>query len=346
MKSRSIIERLFRNKNNHLETTIVPSRQVIKLGKHPIYIGRTPGRFVEFLGHQSAVELSIQDALEALDANRAAENIFPLAATPGSHWIYFALYSVCRQTPGRYPMKQYLYFLSTILNRRNTGIAVRVLNSSPTDDIQAISENYRGVLDIRRRIADSAERKRVISTHILERLDALVRSARKDDGNYRGLAKAFRYAWLHQSEVLRTNSHHVVVQEDAPGVSRIDNADLLRIYSGYWLIRALYGISLEENDDVDKAKRLDALVIRKSANLAQRYLRALFAITPGLKPKMEGVLLQLREAERTGDPPLIHEYYKKQAVGGRILNGFRLTRFWSVLGQLDVAVSRGLDENV
>ena len=44
-----------------------------------------------------------------------------------------------------------------------------------------------------------------------------------------------------------------------------------------------------------------------------------------------------KEAERTGEPPLIHEYYRRQAEGRRVLNGFRLPRFWQVLDQLNLA---------
>ena len=63
-----------------------------------------------------------------------------------------------------------------------------------------------------------------------------------------------------------------------------------------------------------------------------------------LKPQMEGVLANLRDAERTGEPPLRSEYRRKKEFNGRIRNGFRLPRFWNILNQLNGAALKGFNE--
>ena len=197
---KTIIQHFFNGKSAPVYFAIRTRKSVIPLNSSRLFIGRTPGRFIEILGHRTGEELSIQDALEKLDANRAAQRVFPLAATPGSHWIYFGLFSSCRKNPGVLPLKQYIEFLREKLGRRNAGVGIRLFSEKYTSrKVSALSERFRSVHDIRRRIDDLQLLKKYIKVGILARLDKLVRSGRYEAVNYRELAKAFRYAWLNQS---------------------------------------------------------------------------------------------------------------------------------------------------
>ena len=80
-------------------------------------------------------------------------------------------------------------------------------------------------------------------------------------------------------------------------------------------------------------------VVRKAADNASLCLRRLFKKLPELRESQAPTLELLEAARRTGEPPLIMEYYRRQSHGRRLLNGFRLTRFWSVLDQLDSDIS-------
>lgn len=334
---RSIIDRLFRGKAYPKEITIKPSNAVKILASGRIYIGRTPGRFLDIKGHSVSNALSIKDALDILGANQAATRIFPLAATPGGHWVYFALFSACTKTPGVNPLKQYISVLKNTLNRRNAGVASRLLSKRKvsTRQVRYLSERYRHVHDVRMRIPDVAERRDVIQHDVLPRLHSLIMSGRWNRQRYRSLARAFRTAWCRQSQLLRTHGNGTLVKQDAPHGLR--DMDLIRVYAGYWLIRSLYGIEIKDADD--EIRRIDnADLIRRSAKTALRYFAML---TKRTHQNYDNMIELLEDARKTGEPPLIHEYYRRQAEGGRVLSGFRLRRFWQILGQLDRAVQGG-----
>jgi hypothetical protein len=187
------------------------------------------------------------------------------------------------------------------------------------------------------RIPDDKERKEVIDKRILGCLNTLIRGKRYKKANYRHLAQAFRDAWCRQSPVLRRHNHGILVKNKAP--TGLRDTALMRVYAGYWLIRSLYGIDIRSggNDDQDgesKELKTNTRLIRKSAKTALRYLGMLERRT---QERFDNMIELCEEAERTGEPPLIHEYYRRQAEGRRVLNGFRLTRFWQVLDQLNLA---------
>lgn len=209
---RSITTYLFTGKPDVLRIKLRSREPVVSIGGGGLYVGRTPGRFAPALGHSSSKDLSIQRALELLGANDAAQRMFPLAATPGSHWIYFALFSSCKKNPGVRPLKTYINFLADGLGRRNAGVARRLLaNGYSARKLERLVERSRGVHDIRRRIKDEAERRLVISEDVIVRLDKLVRSGRRSNKNFKLLAQEFRRSWCRQSKVLREQNNHVLV---------------------------------------------------------------------------------------------------------------------------------------
>ena len=329
-------------KQNENKFQIKSTKPVVEILKNQIYIGRTPARFCEILGHKTGAELSIKEALEQLGANESARKVFPLAATPGAHWIYFALFSTCKKNPGKAVLKKYLRFLDEKLDKKTAGVGRRLISTkSSAKKLHSQIEKSRSVHDIRKRVE---KMDTVINKSIMERLNKLIQSGRCEQNNYKKLAREFRAAWCRQSETLRLGNHRVLIKNDAPKM--LNDKDLLRIYAGYWIIRALYGIEIlstdaEEADELSKVRKLNSKLIRESSRKAFYYLNRIFNQEPALSKSLENILDNLRDAERTGEPPLIHEYYRRQAEGRRILNGFRLTRFWQVLNQLDEAVRSG-----
>jgi len=345
MKNRTIIQHLLGKKNNNNWIKIKSRSHAVNVSNGKLFIGRTPGRFIEIIGRREDEELSIQDELEVLGALSSATKVFPIAASPGSHWIYYALFSVCRKDPGIRPLMHYIDFLNNKLGRSNAGVARQLIYSeSSRRRITRTIERFRSVHDIRQRISDEDARRQVISESVLRRLDRLVQSGREEKDNYRNIAIAFRRSWCLQSEVLRQSRNSVLVKEVHPIGLR--DEDLLRVYSGYWIIRALYGIEIEkeyydESDSSEKHKiiKSNAREIRKAARYANYYLRLLYRKNPDLRLKLNQIMVLLSSARKSGEAPLLHEYHSRQAEGRRILNGFRLSRFWNILKQLDLAVS-------
>jgi hypothetical protein len=324
---------LFKNQaKNKLQ--VKADRPVVEIIKNQLYVGRTPARFCDIVGHRTGQELSIKEALDQLGANEAARKVFPLATTPGAYWIYFALFSTCRQNPGKKILKK--------LGRKTAGVGRRLISSnSSIKKLRRQIERSRSVHDIRRRVEDMDT---IIDKNILDRLDKLIQSNRWEQFNYKKLARKFRDAWCRQSETLQSGNHsHLIRKENPLGVN---DGDLLRIYAGYWIIRSLYGIDIrstdaEEEEGLSKIIKWNSRIIRKSSRNSFYYLRRLFKQDPALRESLENILDYLGDAERTGEPPLIHEYYRRQAEGRRILNSFRLTRFWQVLKQLDESARSG-----
>ena len=328
-------------KPNRKYLNIKAKKPVITVLSDKLYIGRTPARFCEIIGQRSGEELSIREALDRLGANESARKVFPLAASPGAHWIHFALFSTCRQLPGREVMKRYHRFLDEKLTRSTAGVGRRLMNTEGSLKIlRRQFERARSVHDIRHRIDDI---ETFIDKSILYRLDNLIQRGRWDETNYKKLAIIFRDAWCRQSDTLRKRNHDILVKQEKPlGVNDID---LLRIYSGYWIIRALFGIELKSIDREYGDNRIEinktSSIIRNSARNSFYFLNRLYRHEPSLKNSLDDINDNLKCAERTGEPPLIHEYYKRQAEGRRILHGFRLIRFRQVLYQLNEAVRRG-----
>jgi hypothetical protein len=196
MAKNTIMDRLFHGKPNEKGVTIKAKKPVIRLASDRFFIGRTPGRFVEVKGQRSGDELSIKDSLDTLGANQAAAKIFPLAATPGSYWLYFALFSTCKQTPGIRPLKQYIKFLKEKLGRNNAGVghgllySKRNLKRAKKRGLKRVKERARNVHDIRLRIPDDKERKEVLDERILRRLDTLIRG-KWYEAKYRHIAQKF-----------------------------------------------------------------------------------------------------------------------------------------------------------
>ena len=252
MAKGTIMDRLFHGKPDAKEVTVKGKKPVIHLAAGRLFIGRTPGRFIDVKGQRSGDELSIKESLDTLGANQAAVRIFPLAATPGSYWLYFALFSTCKQTPGVGPLKQYITFLKDKLGRNNAGVGYRVLYSKRK--LKRVKERARNVHDIRLRVPDEKERKEIIDERILRRLDTLIRG-KWYKANYRHLAQAFRDAWCRQSPVLRRNNHGILVKNKAP--TGLRDTGLMRVYAAYWLIRSLYGIDITSggNDDQDGERK-------------------------------------------------------------------------------------------
>lgn len=248
MSKGTIMDRLFHGKPDAKEVTVKVKTPVIHLATDRLFIGRTPGRFIDVKGQRSGDELSIKDSLDTLGANQAAAKIFPLAATPGSYWLYFALFSTCKQTPGVRPLKQYIKVLKDKFGRNNAGVGYRLLNSKKK--LRRVKERARNVHDIRLRIPDDKERKEVIDERILRHLDTLIRG-KWYKAKYRHLAQAFRGAWCRQSPVLRRHNQGILVKNKAP--TGLRDTALIRVYAGYWLIRSLYGIDIGSggNDDQD-----------------------------------------------------------------------------------------------
>ncbi|HOX14573.1 MAG TPA: hypothetical protein PLP18_00445 [Smithellaceae bacterium] len=330
---------LFKNSNKK-KLQIKASKPVVEIVKNQLYIGRTPARICEIIGHRTGEELSIKDALDELGANESARKVFPLAATPGAHWIYFALFSTCRQNPGKNVLKKYLHFLDKKLGRKTAGVGRRlIITNSSNKKLRRQIERSRSVHDIRRRVG---EMDNIIDKKILDRVNRLIQNNKKEKVNYKKLAKNFRAAWCRQSETLQSSNHsHLIKNKNPIG---INDKDLLRIYAGYWIIRSLFGIEIrstdgEEEDGRGRIIKLNSRIIRKSSRNSFYYLNRLFKKEPALKESLGNILDYLKDAKRTGEPPLIHEYYRRQAEGRRILNSFRLTRFWQVLNQLNEAAS-------
>lgn len=131
-----------------------------------------------------------------LDVNQAATRIFPLATSPGAHWIYFGLFSTYRQVPRIKPLTRYIAFLEQRLLRRNTGVGIQVLQEKGgVRKIKLQSERAKLVHDIRLRIEDRGERRQVIDEAFLYRLNALVGSRKRQRKKFIGLAREFRKAW-------------------------------------------------------------------------------------------------------------------------------------------------------
>ena len=340
---KSIVQHLFKGKTDIRKVTISSRRPVITLVKNGLYVGRTPGRFLTIIGHRTGEALSIQEELELLGANEAARKIFPLAATPGSHWIYFGLFSTCRQAPGVAVLKKYLSFLDDKLNLTLAGVGRRLINAqSSKRKLQRQIERSWSVHNIPERIPEGDDMGDIIDLQTLGSLDNLVQSGRWDEGNYKRIAKLVRSAWCRQSPILRRNNHSQQVRTEAP--RRIRDDALLRVYAGYWVIRSLYGIDIRHGDDYEDqgiVMRRDARTIISAANNALYYLKKLFRHVPEMKEGLGDLIEHIKNAKRSGEAPLIREYYRRQAEGRRVLSGFRLTRFWDVLYQLDEAVRRG-----
>lgn len=336
-----ILNYLFKKLDNK-KLQIKSKKSVIEVVRNQLYIGRTPARFCGIIGKRTGEELSIQEALNLLGANESAIKIFPLAATPGSHWIHFALFSTCRQLPGKSVLKKYYRFLDEKLGRRTAGVARRLINNNASKrKLSSQLERSRTVHDIRHRVEDVGN---IIDENILYRLDNLIQSGRWEQSNFKKLARSFRHSWCRQSETLQRRNHSVLIKQKKP--RGVNDKDLLKVYSGYWIIRSLFGIEImsadaEEGETRGKIIKLNSRMIRKSSGNAFYYLNCLFKHEPALRDNIENIIDHLKDAERTGEPPLIREYYRRQAEGRRILNSFRLTRFWQVLDQLDEAVRRG-----
>ncbi len=333
----SIVDRLFRGMAAPQQLTIRAGNTAKPLASGRLYVGRTPGRFLDIKGHSVSNALSIKDALDILGANQAAQRIFPLAATPGGHWIYFALFSACSRTPGISPLKRYIAVLTNTLGRRNAGVASRLLNQPKVSarQVRDLSERYRRVHDVRLRIPNETERRNVIQPDVLPRLNSLIISGRWNRQRYSNLAREFRDAWCKQSPLLRANDNGILVRQAAP--RGLKDVDMIRVYAGYWLIRSLYGIEIKNIDD--EVRRIDnAALIRTSAETALYYFSML---TRHTNQNYDNMVELLEDAKKTGEPPLIYEYYRRQAEGGRVLSGFRLRRFWQILGQLDHAEKGG-----
>ena len=181
----------------------------------------------------------------------------------------------------------------------------------------------------------------IIDQNILERLDRLIQNEKWEESNFKKLASKFRYTWCRQSKTLQSENNHSLIKKENP--KGVNNDDLLRIYAGYWIIRSLYGIGNppidEEEGDSSSGIIENSKMIRHSSLNALYYLKRLFKKNPALQENMENILNDLRDAERTGEPPLIPEYNRRKAEGRKILNSFRLTRFRQVLHQLDKARS-------
>ena len=321
------------------------NKPVVELVKNQLYIGRTPAQFCEIIGHRTGEELSIKEALDQLGANESARRVFPLAATPGAHWIYFALFSTCRpnpESPSKTALKKYLQFLDEKLGRKTAGVGRRLISTNSSNKkLRRQIERSRSVHDIRHRVG---EMDNIIDKDILVRLDRLIQSNRWEESNYKKLASRFLDVWCRQSETLQSGNNHRLIKNKSP--KRVNDNDLLRIYAGYWIIRSLFGIEIrstdrEEEDGQGRIIKLNSRIIRKSAQNSFYYLNRLFKKEPALQESLENILDYLKDAKHTGEPPLIHEYYRRQAEGRRILNGFRLTRFWQVLKQLDEAARSG-----
>lgn len=318
---------------------IKASKPVVEIVKNQIYIGRTPARFCEIIGHRTGEELSTKEALDQLGANESARKVFPLSATPGAHWIYFALFSTCRQNPGQKVLKKYLNFLDEKLGRKTAGVGRRLISTKASPKkLHRQVKRSRSVHDIR----GFDEMDNIIGTNILYRLDRLIQGGKWERSNYRKLAKKFRDVWYRQSKTLQLRNNSHIIKKRAP--RNINDKDLLRIYAGYWIIRSLFGVEIhstdtEEGDGLGKIRKLNSKIIRQSARNARYYLNLLFKQEPELQESLEDVIEDLREAESKGVPPRITEYYRRLAEGRRILNSFRLTRFWRVLDQLNEAAS-------
>ena len=332
---------LFKNQTKN-KLQVKANKPVVEIVKNQLYIGRTPARFCDIVGHRTGQELSIKEALDQLGANESARKVFPLAATPGAHWIYFPLFSTCRQNPGKKVLKKYLHFLDEKLGRKTAGVGRRLISTNASiKKLNRQIERSRSVHDIRRRIA---EMDNIIDKNILDRLNKLIQSNRWEQSNYKKLARKFRDAWCRQSDTLQSGNYsHLIKNKNPLGVN---DKDLLRIYAGYWIIRSLYGIEIlstdeEEDKGLNRIIKLNSRTIRKSSRNSFYYLNRLFKKEPALRESLENILDYLRDAERTGEPPLIHEYYRRQAEGRRILNSFRLTRFRQVLKQLNQAARSG-----
>jgi len=327
---------LFKNQSKN-KFQIKASKPVVEIVKNQIYIGRTPARFCEIIGHRTGEELSTKEALDQLGANESARKVFPLSATPGAHWIYFALFSTCRQNPGPKVLKKYLNFLDEKLDRKTAGVGRRLISTKASPKkLHRQVERSRSVHDIR----GFDEMDTVFDINILERLDRLIKSGRWEESNFKELAKSFRNAWCRQSETLRSCKNRQLFKNMKP--RGITDTDLLRIYAGYWIIRSLFGVEIhstdtEEGDELGKIRKLNSKIIRQSARNARYYLNLLFKQESNLQERLEDVIDDLREAELKGVPPRIREYYRRLAEGRRILNSFRLTRFWRVLDQLNEA---------
>jgi hypothetical protein len=332
---------LFKNQTKN-KLQVKANKPVVEILKNKLYIGPTPARFCDIVGHRTGQELSIKEALDQLGANESARKVFPLAATPGAHWIYFSLFSTCRQNPSKKVLKKYLHFLDEKLGRKTAGVGRRLISTNASiKKLNRQIERSRSVHDIRRRVA---EMDNIIDKNILDRLNKLIQSNRWEQSNYKNLARIFRDAWCRQSETLQLGNHsHLIKNKNPLGVN---DKDLLRIYAGYWIIRSLYGIEIlstdeEEDKGLNRIIKLNSRTIRKSSRNSFYYLNRLFKKEPALRESLENILDYLRDAERTGEPPLIHEYYRRQAEGRRILNSFRLTRFRQVLKQLNQAARSG-----
>lgn len=299
----SIVDRLLNGKTNAKELAIRARKSAVSLGSGRLFVGRTPGRFVDIKGHEATKDLSIQEALDILGANQAARRIFPLAATPGGHWIYFALFSTCRQTPGLNPLRQYIKVLSYNLDRQNAGVARRLLDKKRITkrQIKTAVDRYKRVHDIRLRIPDEADRRVVIQKDVMPRLHALVMSNRWNRSTYKTykkLARAVRAAWCRQSPILRKHGNDTLVKSDKP--SNLQDIDLVRVYAGYWLIRSLYGIEIENNsDEVRRNDNVD--LIRKSTKNALRYLGMLKGRTG---QSYENIFRLLEDARCTKRPSI------------------------------------------
>ena len=229
MKQQTIAQVLFKGKPDARKITITSAKAVVSLAGGSLFIGRTPGRFAAPLGHATGEELTVQAALDGLEANEAARKVFPLAATPGSHWIYFALFSTCAKNPGVQSLKTYISFLGERLERkrRNAGVARRLLaDTYKTRKLKALLARARSVHDLRQRIKDSDERKEVIAPAVLERLDQLVRNGRRSNKNFKQLVRSFRKAWCQQSIVLREANNYVLIKNSSP--AKIWDMELLK----------------------------------------------------------------------------------------------------------------------
>jgi len=330
-------------KTNSRKLQIKTRKPVIEVVRNLLYIGRTPARFCGIIGQRTGEELSIKEALDQLGANESASKIFPLAATPGAHWIHFALFSTCRQLPGKSALKKYHRFLDEKLELRTAGVARRlIISNASRRRLRLQLEKSRTVHDIRLRVENVGN---IIDENILYRLDNLIQSGRWELSNFKKLAKSFQHSWCRQSETLQRRNHSVLIKQKNP--LGVNDKDLLRVYAGYWIIRTLFGIEImstdeEEGENRGKIIKLNSRMIKNSSINSFYYLNRLFKHEPALRDNLENIIDHLKDAERTGEPPLIREYYRRQAEGRRVLNSFRLTRFWKVLHQLDEAVRRGV----
>lgn len=258
--------------------------------------------------------LSIAPILEALDVVTVSRSIFPWAKSPASYWTYYALYN--RYGRGswnnawysvqiRRQMRDVISYHASDLPEeiaRSRGIGA---NSAPKESLR--NGFYRGMAA--HSLENEADRRslrsifRTMYSHIRSNARIPIRTV-----------VAFRDRWIAQSPVL---CRKVAGRTIGEWIGRADNpeeaainlyyrlpangiGELERLLAGYFVLRAVYGYSLNKEYIGNKGE------IREAARAAASLLRRTVPEKLGAKDfrRLQDLL---DEAVRSGVPPRKNE---------------------------------------